>query len=85
MECVAASWRRRLAEEWRIASHSLGDIEKNDIKIAMHESPGFPKEDLQFRRFVFHRTEPAIILTPTLSDRAQPRAETPFIFHPVSM
>ncbi len=73
----------RLAKEWRLASYSSEDLEKNTIKIAQEDCPDFPKDKLQFRRYVFHHTDPTIILTPTLADRSQvSRAETSFSIPP---
>jgi hypothetical protein len=69
----------RRKQEWRIASNSSNDQEKFNIQVALEKSPSFSKDELEFRRFVFSRTSPAVTLTPMLADRSQvSRAEIPF-------
>jgi hypothetical protein len=73
----------RLEHEWLIASDISDDSDKNALQIAVEESPQFAKENLHYKRFVFHHTDKAITLTPILADRAQvSRAETPFYLPP---
>jgi hypothetical protein len=73
----------RQKHEWRIASNSSNNQEKFDVQVAVEESPGFSKKNLEFRRFVSTRTQPNITLTPILADRSQvSRAEIPFYISP---
>jgi hypothetical protein len=73
----------RQRKEWRIASNSSNDPEKTNIKVAVEESPGFSKEELEFRRYVFSHTTNDITLTPINADRSQvSRAEIPFYLSP---
>lgn len=74
---------QRLRDEWRIATDSLNDPDISDIKVAADDCPGFSKENLQFKRFVFHKTDPAITLIPIVADRPQVSlADTPFFLPP---
>lgn len=73
----------RQKHEWRIASNSSDDSGKSDIMVAAEECPGFAKENLEFRRFIFQRTDSKITLTPIIADRSQvSHAEIPFYLSP---
>jgi hypothetical protein len=73
----------RQQHEWRIASNSSDDITKSDILVAAEDCPGFDKNDLEFRRFIFQRTDSKITLTPIIADRSQvSHAEIPFYLAP---
>jgi hypothetical protein len=73
----------RKTHEWRIASNTNDDAEKNNIKVGVDGALGFNKDNLQFKRFVYHQTSSTLTLTPTLADRSQvSHADTAFYLPP---
>lgn len=73
----------RQPHEWRIASNLDDDPDKSAIKVGVEDSPAFAKENLEFKRFIFHQTSSTLSLTPILADRSQvSHAQTPFYLPP---
>jgi hypothetical protein len=73
----------RQPREWRIASNSSDDLEKNNIQVGVEKSPAFSHDLLEFKRFLFHQTSSTLTLTPILADRAQvSHADTAFYLPP---
>lgn len=52
--------------EWRIATQTLSE-EKSTAKVYVPEISTVDKSKLTFKRFVFHRTDPTITLTPVMA------------------
>jgi hypothetical protein len=73
----------RQPREWRIASSSGEDLEKNSIQVGADKPAGTFEKLQDFKRFMFHQTSSTITLTPILADRAQvSHADTPFYLPP---
>ena len=73
----------RQPREWRIASYSRDELEKNAVKVGVEAAPAFTEKLTEFKRFIFHQTSSTISLMPMLADRAQvSHADTAFYLPP---
>ena len=60
---------RRLEQEWQIGWHSTENTEGDSNHWEFSVTDQAPADEKEFERYVFKRTEPQVVLVPTLGDR----------------